>query len=375
MRTAVVFALVLVAACETVVEVETLDSLEGVELEYEVVGDMVVPRRADGEPLAMVQSGPRSQTIFLNFDGAVIEQGGWAQDNAQTNRSFIPGGAISQVPAFEHGHWGPDRGAVIGAIAAGVQEDFAAYQVQVTTARPSAGAYTQIVVGGNPGHIGWSGAIGVAPLDAGNWNQSDIGFVFTDEMALYGYDARHVAWTITHEMGHSVGLDHIQPGDAIMHPVANHVAQRWSEGPTSDGAGYQRDHDVLGGVFPPPAPLPAPPAPTSCGMIAEGQGLGVDGSVSSCDGRFVLVMQGDGNLVLYQHGVGALWASNTYGSGSQIAVMQGDGNFVVYAGGYRPTFYTGTSGHAGAFLAVQDDGNVVVYAGGAALWSSGTCCR
>lgn len=37
------------AGCDTTVEVATLDSLDGVELEYEAIGDMVVPRRADGE--------------------------------------------------------------------------------------------------------------------------------------------------------------------------------------------------------------------------------------------------------------------------------------------------------------------------------------
>ncbi|MCX5378620.1 hypothetical protein [Streptomyces sp. NBC_00091] len=43
-----------------------------------------------------------------------------------------------------------------------------------------------------------------------------------------------------------------------------------------------------------------------------------------------LVMQSDGNLVLYGSKWGVCWASHTYGSGGNRAVYQGDGNFVIY---------------------------------------------
>lgn len=82
-------------------------------------------------------------------------------------------------------------------------------------------------------------------------------------------------------------------------------------------------------------------------------------------------MQADGNLVLYQNGVAALWATNVYGT---VAVMQGDGNFVVYDGG-TAVWTSGTSGNPGANLAVQTDGNLVIYGGSGALWNSGTCCH
>jgi hypothetical protein len=56
----------------------------------------------------------------------------------------------------------------------------------------------------------------------------------------------------------------------------------------------------------------------------------VNASIRSQDGRFVLVLQGDGNLVLYGPQGQPLWASNTAGhSDVWDAVMQGDGNFVV----------------------------------------------
>lgn len=123
----------------------------------------------------------------------------------------------------------------------------------------------------------------------------------------------------------------------------------------------------------PPAPAPAPPA--GCGRLVPGQQLGRGQSVTSCDGRFSLVMQGDGNLVLYQSGVWPVWHTRTNGTSGQLAVMQGDGNFVLYGAFGVPLFHTGTNGRAGAWLAVQSDGNLVVYEGFTPRWQSGTCCR
>jgi len=123
-----------------------------------------------------------------------------------------------------------------------------------------------------------------------------------------------------------------------------------------------------------PARVAKPAPPARCGRLDPGQGLVAGQRVSSCDGRFALVMQTDGNLVLYQ-GRTPLWASNTWGTPGFVAVMQGDGNPVVYDRTARPQWAAGTWGHAGAWLAVQDDGNLVVYEGNRPLWASNTCCR
>jgi GH25 family lysozyme M1 (1,4-beta-N-acetylmuramidase) len=115
-----------------------------------------------------------------------------------------------------------------------------------------------------------------------------------------------------------------------------------------------------------------PPAPSSCGSMSAGEGLGPGASVTSCDGRFQLVMQTDGNVVLYAHGI-ALWATGTNGKGGYLFVMQGDGNLVLYSNAGCPMWASNTSGHPGAFFAVQSDGNLVIYtSAGTPLWSSGT---
>ena len=96
-------------------------------------------------------------------------------------------------------------------------------------------------------------------------------------------------------------------------------------------------------------------------------------SIHSPDGRFTLIMQSDGNLVLYGPD-GALWHTVTYGSGSDNhASLQTDGNFVVYTADGTPVWNSNTANHPGSFLALQNDGNLVIYgASGAAIWNSNT---
>lgn len=116
------------------------------------------------------------------------------------------------------------------------------------------------------------------------------------------------------------------------------------------------------------------PVDRTCGW-APGNRTGHGGqSMKSCDRRFTLIMQTDGNLVLYQNGVSAaLWHTNTHGNPGSTATMQGDGNLVVYSPGGVALWNSGTHGNPGAGLKVQDDGNLVIYStGDAALWSSGS---
>lgn len=124
-------------------------------------------------------------------------------------------------------------------------------------------------------------------------------------------------------------------------------------------------------------PVPVTNYEYSCGLGGPGTVLGAGSAIASCDGRFSLVMQGDGNLVLYVNSSGTpLWWSGTEGHPGAFAVMQGDGNFVVYSAQGQALWWSGTSGHPGAFLEVQTDGNLVVYAPGwQPLWASGTCCH
>jgi hypothetical protein len=154
----------------------------------------------------------------------------------------------------------------------------------------------------------------------------------------------------------------------------------------SPDGGYSNDinpFDLLKATSPtacgaavPPAPEPPAPEPPAtdggqpCAVLAPDQALWVNEAITSCNGRFTLVMQDDGNVVLYENGGGAVWHSQTHGTAGRVVVMQTDGNFVLYDGAGAPLWHTGTHGHPGAMMRVEDDGNVVVWNGWTALWKA-----
>lgn len=110
----------------------------------------------------------------------------------------------------------------------------------------------------------------------------------------------------------------------------------------------------------------------SASILAPNTALLPGQSISSDNGRYVLVMQADGNLVYYRTSDWTpRWNSQTQSPGA-LAPMQGDGNLVVYDTNGVPLWHSQTYGNPGAYLAAQDDGNLVIYGGGRALWNIGT---
>jgi hypothetical protein len=101
--------------------------------------------------------------------------------------------------------------------------------------------------------------------------------------------------------------------------------------------------------------------------LNAGQQLGINQYIESSDGRFVLFLQPDGNLVLYNGS--ALW--NTGTTTATRLVMQTDGNLVLYNGN-TPLWYTSTAGSSNR-LVLQVDGNLVEYSSAdTPLWFTGT---
>lgn len=130
---------------------------------------------------------------------------------------------------------------------------------------------------------------------------------------------------------------------------------------------------ACGGVVPPapePEPQPEPPAGECDSVLAPGEALYPNQSVSSCNGRYSLWMQDDGNVVLYDNTTrAALWHSHTAGKPGEVVVMQDDGNFVLYGAGTY-FWHTGTNGYPGAALRVEEDGNVKIFNGWTEIWSA-----
>lgn len=120
----------------------------------------------------------------------------------------------------------------------------------------------------------------------------------------------------------------------------------------------------------PIAPLTDPSRLYPGEYIIPGQAL------VSVDGRSGLVLANDGSLTVTCNGVPHVVLAGPNGQAAQL-VMQGDGNLVLYTSvisAGAALFNTGTSGNPGAFLRLQDDGNLVVYLGSTPLWATYVYC-
>jgi hypothetical protein len=111
-------------------------------------------------------------------------------------------------------------------------------------------------------------------------------------------------------------------------------------------------------------------------QLSAGDALATDDTVTSTNKAFQLVMQRDGNLVVYQldsRGERTLpsWASNTVGNVGARARLQGDGNLVVYgADDATPVWASNTAGRGGAALRLEDDGTLGLYVAGECVWTA-----
>ena len=90
--------------------------------------------------------------------------------------------------------------------------------------------------------------------------------------------------------------------------------------------------------------------------------------LTSINGEYVLILQADGNMVLYgkvHHEDGSVildpaWATETIDETAWYAVMQADGNLVLYNREGVTLWQSETDGRPGSFLQLQDDGNLVI---------------
>jgi len=111
----------------------------------------------------------------------------------------------------------------------------------------------------------------------------------------------------------------------------------------------------------------------------KGAGLNVGANLiagdylSSANGQYVLLMQGDGNLVIYAANGEAIWASDTHGNPGAYTRLQKDGNLVVYSSSGKALWGSNTSTTESYMLKLQNDGNLVLYtSSGIATWGSET---
>ncbi|MEE1928538.1 hypothetical protein V1J52_10090 [Streptomyces sp. TRM 70351] len=97
-------------------------------------------------------------------------------------------------------------------------------------------------------------------------------------------------------------------------------------------------------------------------------------ALTSGNGRTLLRLQEDGNLVVYRDGR-PVWQAPGAWSRGDCLVFQDDGNFVLYDSGGTAVWHANTW-RRGNILSVQDDGNVVIYdVRGTPVWHTNTAGR
>lgn len=112
---------------------------------------------------------------------------------------------------------------------------------------------------------------------------------------------------------------------------------------------------------------PETPSPSVTSELLHGLSLNIGGEIASPSGEYEAIQQADGNFVVYHNtsdGKEGIWASgsNNQDCSSYTIVMQEDGNLVIYGDG-QPLWATDTAGADGSgfYLRMQDDGNLVIY--------------
>lgn len=106
--------------------------------------------------------------------------------------------------------------------------------------------------------------------------------------------------------------------------------------------------------------------------IASNWSIARGNRVWSTNKLYEMVLQDDGNLVIYRQGDGPIWAAGTYGKVVKNLIFQPDGNLVVYDINNRPVWATNTQGKGAGYMSLQNDGKLRIYRGSdsALLWSN-----
>jgi len=107
--------------------------------------------------------------------------------------------------------------------------------------------------------------------------------------------------------------------------------------------------------------------------LGAGQYLYAGQQLLSPGHQYRLILQTDGNLVMYNQNNQSVWSSGTNGRAAADLVLQGDSNLVLYDTSGNAIWSSSTTGMGGNHVSLQDDGNLVIYTGSTIpVWSTQT---
>jgi len=200
------------------------------------------PPGPPGLPLQPIDASYRL-AIYLNFDGAKLQNGG---NDSKTNQTDLILPPSLDYPAMDWTSYGGKQQGPAKTLEE-LKILYMNYAVEFVTTRPASGDYTMAMVGGTGENAksGGPGTVGIAPLDCKNSHKNDVVLIFGNKVS----GARQLALVIAHELGHSFGLEHVQDKKSIMYPALQAETCCWTtsgvQGPSGCNRTSQDDAQVL----------------------------------------------------------------------------------------------------------------------------------
>ncbi|MCY1054185.1 Ig-like domain-containing protein [Nannocystis sp. SCPEA4] len=147
----------------------------------------------------------QTNVFFLNYDGVTLKHTG--KDDAKQDETAFAEFEANYKPYGE----GNKRAASMQAVKA----DWAAYKVVITDERPQEGEYTMCV--NSPTNVFGGGVLGVAMLDCEDAKVAS-NVVLAFHSAKDQYSASTQATTMSQEIAHAYGLEHVNEPNDVMNP-------------------------------------------------------------------------------------------------------------------------------------------------------------